>query len=96
MCHKWLFDWSLSTNNHVLFHLGSEAAAATKTEFTAVSFPDEFKASLPFIVLINEHTTGAILFMGRLCSPLTKNGLVNINSGPYCGGNSPPGSGQSD
>jgi len=96
LCRKWLFDWSHSTNNHILFHLGSEAAAATEIVFKAHSFSDEFKASSPFIVLISEHTTGAVLFMGRLCSPLTKSGLVNINSGPYCGGNSPPGSGQSD
>lgn len=71
-------------NINILLHTGSEAAAVTGITFDAVSFPPEFKADHPFIVLISEHTTGAILFMGRLCSPLTNSGMVDITTGPHC------------
>ena len=61
--------------------IGSVAAAVTGVVFNAVSFPPEFIVNHPFIVLIKEHTTGVILFMGRVCSPLTEDGMVDITSG---------------
>lgn len=68
--------------------VGSEAAAVTGITFSGVDFLIQFKASHPFIVLITEQSTGAILFMGRMCSPLSR------NSAPDCDFFS--GSGQSD
>ena len=85
----------LFIGKNFLSNTGSEAAAVTGISFTAVSFSKQFIATHPFIILINEHTTGAILFMGRMCSPLTKNGLVDVTSGPHCD-NSFSGSGQLD
>ena len=75
--------------------VGSEAAAVTGIVFTAVSFPKEFMATHPFIVLIKEHVTGTILFMGRVCSPSAKSGIVDVTSGPHCNSLF-SGSGQSD
>ena len=53
----------------IYFFIGSVAAAVTGISFIAVSFMEEFIASHPFIVLITDHRTDAVLFMGRVCSP---------------------------
>ena len=63
--------------------VGSEAAAATGGLITIISF-NEFQVTRPFIVLINEHTTGAILFMGRVCAVQGKMEPIVITSGPHC------------
>ncbi len=50
---------------------GTEAAGATAVEMTrgsAISNP-EFRADRPFLFLIRDHQTGALLFMGRLANP---------------------------
>lgn len=64
----------------IYYRIGTEAAAVTGVTFDAVSFPLEFKVNRPFIVLINEHITGTILFMGRVCSPLAKKESFDITS----------------
>ena len=79
----------------MLFPSGSEGAAVTGVTFSAVSFPPVFRASRPFIFLISEHTTGAILFMGRMCSPLIKTGMIDITSGLHCDNSFSAGSGES-
>ncbi len=53
---------------------GTEAAAATAIIMQATSMPDpsqikEFKADKPFIFIIQEKSTGNILFMGTLENP---------------------------
>ncbi len=56
---------------------GTEAAAATAVTFELTSMPDDrtavkFVADRPFIYLIRDTTTGAILFMGRVLDPTVK------------------------
>lgn len=52
---------------------GTEAAAATAIEVQATSArieePPTFRADHPFLFLIRDHQTGAILFIGRIASP---------------------------
>ncbi|HAH68649.1 MAG TPA: hypothetical protein DCL58_02590, partial [Synergistaceae bacterium] len=54
---------------------GTEAAAATAVIMTKTSMnPDtgdiiEFKADRPFIYIIRDNGTGAILFIGRYAKP---------------------------
>jgi serpin B len=53
---------------------GTEAAAATAVtmKMTAVSEPERpiiFRADHPFLFLIRDLRTGAVLFMGRLADP---------------------------
>ena len=51
---------------------GTEAAAATVVEMRIISMPpppEIFKADHPFIFLIQERTTGYILFMGKVADP---------------------------
>ena len=51
---------------------GTEAAAATGVVMYATSAPTDpliFKADHPFIFLIQERTTGYILFMGKVANP---------------------------
>ena len=49
---------------------GTEAAAATAIVMTmGMAFPNEFRADHPFIFIIQEKTTGSILFMGRMSNP---------------------------
>jgi len=45
---------------------GTEAAAATAVKMKRGPVLDSFRADRPFIYLIQDHATGAILFMGRL------------------------------
>jgi len=54
---------------------GTEAAAATATMMGAGGMPTEptiFRADHPFVFLIRDAETGAILFLGRLSKPPTK------------------------
>jgi serpin B len=48
---------------------GTEAAAATGVVVKAISAPPSFDADHPFVFLIREKRTGAILFLGRLADP---------------------------
>ena len=48
---------------------GTEAAAATAVVIKAVSMPPMFEANRPFLYLIRENETGAILFIGRVTDP---------------------------
>ena len=49
---------------------GSEAAAATAVEFKTRSSPARFQANRPFLFLLVDRQTDAILFMGRVKNPL--------------------------
>jgi len=62
---------------------GSVAAAATGGHLGITSL-NEFYATHPFIILISEHTTGALLFMGRVCSVHGGGDPVVITSGLHC------------
>ncbi len=48
---------------------GTEAAAATAVVARATSMPPQFVADHPFLFLIRENTSGAILFIGRVADP---------------------------
>jgi serpin B len=48
---------------------GTEAGAATGIEIEAESAPPEFRADHPFLVLIRDKQTGAVLFIGRIADP---------------------------
>lgn len=50
---------------------GTEAAAATIIEFLETSIPSTplFRADKPFLYVIKENSTGAILFMGKVGKP---------------------------
>ncbi|RMH70152.1 MAG: serpin family protein [Gemmatimonadetes bacterium] len=49
---------------------GTTAGAATAVEVGTVSLPLTFFANRPFIYLIRERQSGAILFLGRLMNPV--------------------------
>ena len=48
---------------------GTEAAAATAVGMRTTSMPPQFTANHPFLFLIRENSTGAILFIGRVIDP---------------------------
>lgn len=48
---------------------GTEAAAASWVVVKTRSMPDRFIANHPFIFLIRDNATGAILFLGRIIDP---------------------------
>ena len=48
---------------------GTEAAAITGFELKAKLMPPSFFANRPFVYLIKEKSTGAILFIGRMDEP---------------------------
>jgi serpin B len=48
---------------------GTEAAAATAIGMKLTSMPPQFIANHPFLFLIRENSTGAILFIGRVMDP---------------------------
>jgi serpin B len=49
---------------------GTEAAAATIIGMAPVSMPQELRIDRPFIFIIRDVPTGAILFVGRVLNPL--------------------------
>ena len=48
---------------------GTEAAAATIVEMIESSGPGTFRADRPFLYMIKENSTGALLFMGKVGKP---------------------------
>ncbi|MFZ1731798.1 MAG: serpin family protein [Bacteroidota bacterium] len=48
---------------------GTEAAAATSVEMGTTSFPPTMRIDHPFIFVIHERNTGAILFIGQVTNP---------------------------
>ena len=55
---------------------GSEAAAATAFALMTRSAPPkpfDFKATRPFVYILVERTTGAVIFSGRIVDPTKKN-----------------------
>jgi serine protease inhibitor len=48
---------------------GTEAAAATSVIIMARSIPEQFMVDHPFIFLIRDNGSGAILFLGRIVDP---------------------------
>jgi serpin B len=48
---------------------GTEAAAATIVEMIESAGPDIFRADRPFLYMIRENSTGALLFMGKVGKP---------------------------
>jgi serpin B len=53
---------------------GTEAAAATAVVMALRSEPPTFRADHPFVFLIRENSTGAILFLGRVVNPMVESG----------------------
>jgi len=51
---------------------GTEAAAATAVVMRLTAIPETkvFRADRPFIFIIQDKETGAILFIGRICNPI--------------------------
>lgn len=49
---------------------GTEAAAATSVDIVVTSMPSAVVINRPFMFVISEKTTGAILFMGRIMKPV--------------------------
>ena len=48
---------------------GTEAAAATGVSVGVTSLPPEFRADHPFVFLIRDRGSGAVLFLGRVNDP---------------------------
>ncbi len=53
----------------ILCEEGTEAAASTAVVMKKGPAPKQFRADHPFIFLIRENQSGAILFMGRVANP---------------------------
>ena len=49
---------------------GTEAAAVTAVEFVNTSVPPAFMANRPFLFVIQEESTGVVLFMGKINNPI--------------------------
>jgi len=48
---------------------GTEAAAATSVEVSLGSMPEEIVVDRPFIFVIHDHHSGALIFMGKVVDP---------------------------
>jgi serine protease inhibitor len=48
---------------------GTEAAGATAVEMGRVSGPPAFIVDRPYVIVLRERTSGAILFIGRIAEP---------------------------
>ena len=48
---------------------GTEAAAVTSVGIGVTSVPQSFNVNRPFIFMIREQNSGAILFMGKVMNP---------------------------
>ncbi len=48
---------------------GTEAAAVTSVQVDLTSAPDEFRVDRPFIFVIHDRHSGALLFMGKIVDP---------------------------
>jgi serpin B len=48
---------------------GAEAAAATGVSAGPTSVPVGFQVDRPFVLMIYDHVTGSVLFMGRVADP---------------------------
>jgi serpin B len=62
---------------------GTEAAAATAVGMTATALPPqpiEFRADHPFLFLIRDNGTGAILFAGRVADPPSAPAYTGVNA----------------
>src|SRR5690554_8138186 len=63
---------------------GSEAAAVTSVGFSVTSIPQllSFRVDRPFVFVISEKASGAVLFAGKIAHPLKYGDywLVFINS----------------
>lgn len=49
--------------------VGTKAAAATTLEIMPMMMPEVMKIDRPFLVLILEHSTRSLLFMGKISNP---------------------------
>lgn len=52
--------------------VGTKAAASTTIEMMPMSMPWSVTVDRPFLVLILEHSTKSILFMGKINDPTSK------------------------
>lgn len=52
--------------------VGTKAAASTTIEMMPMSLPESVKVDRPFLVLILEHFTKSILFMGKINNPASE------------------------
>lgn len=51
---------------------GTKAAASTTIEIMPMSMPETMRMDRPFLVLILEHSTRSILFMGKINNPASE------------------------
>lgn len=51
---------------------GTKAAASTTIEIMPMSLPESMRVDRPFLVLILEHSTKSILFMGKINNPASE------------------------